>query len=127
MWISKTTRRELQDTRTELRNALTGNASMFGENRKLEVENARLRSDLDWFKHRLNQVEMERAMLIQDRIGVRINVPQFVPAMENPEETLNEMPDLSTVGGDAREDSTTDAEPTEGVNYSTMPGYKGTR
>ena len=127
MWISKFAQRELQNVRTELRNALTGYASVFGENRRLEIENARLRADMDWFKLRLNQVERERGQLIQAAIGVKIAVPEFVPTYEDPTDALHEMPDLSSIGGDAVDPrfTTTDADPSEGVDYSLMPGYRG--
>lgn len=120
MWISKATASRLEDLRQDL-------GSVLGTSVRLEVENARLRADLDWFKHRLNQVEMERAMLMQDRIGVKINVPQFVPAMDNPADTLNEMPDLSTVGGDAPDHEESEADKGNGVDFSMMPGYKAKR
>lgn len=95
-----------------------------GENTRLLVENARLRSDMDWFKLRLNQVERERGQLIQAAIGVKIAVPEFVPTYEDPASALNAMPDLSTVGSDARP---SEAEAGEGIDYSLMPGYRGNR
>lgn len=115
MWISR-------EFVTDLRQRAEQLAYASGQNVRLEVENARLRADLDWFKLRLNQVERERAMLMQDRIGVKIDVPQFVPAMHNEADALAEMPDLSSVGNDAP-DPPSDADPGNGVNYSMMPGY----
>jgi hypothetical protein len=96
---------------------------------RLTLENARLRADLDWFKHRLNQVERERGQLIQAAIGVKVAVPEFVPTFEDPATALHEMPNLSTIGGDALPDTTVDpnVEPGEGVDYSLMPGYTGRR
>lgn len=96
---------------------------------RLEVENARLRSDMDWFKLRLNQVERERGQLIQAAIGVKIAVPEFVPTYEDPGKALAEMmPDLSSVGQDAADQGpATDAEPNAGIDYSMMPGYVGKR
>jgi hypothetical protein len=94
----------------------------------LKMENLHLRADLDWFKLRLNQVERERAMLMQDRLGVKISVPEFVPTYEDPASALAQMPDFGSVGADARpEAAATDAEPGEGVDYSLMPGYTGKR
>jgi hypothetical protein len=53
-------------------------------------------------------------------------VPEFVPTYEDPGKALSEMPDLSSVGGDAAPDTVvSDADPGDGVNYSLMPGYKG--
>lgn len=92
------------------------------------AEAARLRSDLEWFKLRLNQVEMERAMLMQDRLGVKINVPQFVPTHDGGEQALQQMPNLSSVGHDAIDQGpVTDADPAEGVDFTAMPGYNGRR
>lgn len=95
-----------------------------GEKIRLEIENTRLRSDLDWFKHRLNHVERERGQLIQAAIGVKISVPEFVPAMDNPEDALNSLPDLGTVGGDALDQSPRhEPDSKEGVDFSMLPGY----
>lgn len=125
MWISNAVDAMLRDRQSTIMALVHHRSEAEGKAAQLESENARLRSDLDWFKHRLNQVEMERAMLIQDRIGVKINVPQFVPAMHDPAEALHQMPDLSTIGGDAKFEP--GVEPGEGVDYSLMPGYKGSR
>lgn len=95
----------------------------------LERMNSRLQSDLDWAKLRLNAVEKERAQLIAAAIGVKISIPEFVPKTDNPEEALNQLPDLSTVGNDAKEDNTQDWTKSLGqelaVDYSLMPGYRG--
>jgi len=82
---------------------------------------------MDWFKLRLNQVERERGQLIQAAIGVKIAVPEFVPTYEDPGQALQEIPDLSTIGGDAKDQglTQTEAELGEGVDYTQMPGYKG--
>ena len=128
IWLGKWAAEEIERWRTAATENAVRFASEIGENIRLKEENARLRSDLDWFKLRLNQVEMERAMLMQDRIGVKISVPQFVPATENPDEALNKVVDLTTVGGDA-DDVDTDADPNQnfGIDYRNLPGYKGTR
>lgn len=131
MWIS---RKEIETLRIE-------NAKLREEIRAVQLqaheraigferENARLRSDQDWFKLRLNQVEQERAMLMADRIGVRVNVPQFLVQPEGQEgQALHELPDLSTVGGDAKDEPPvpTSADPGEGVDFTMMPGYTGDR
>ena len=126
IWLGKWAAEEIERWRTAATENAVRFASEIGENIRLKEENARLRSDLDWFKLRLNQVEMERAMLMQDRIGVKISVPQFIPAMENPDEALNKVVDLTTVGGDAHE-TDTDADPSQnfGIDYTNLPGYRG--
>jgi hypothetical protein len=100
----------------------------------LERMNTRLQGDLDWAKHRLNQVERERAQLISAAIGVRIAVPEFQPVTEGKPEAdaLSEMPNLATVGGDAVDDSMVhdhavmigDLGKELPVNYENMPGFR---
>lgn len=56
------------------------------QNKQLEIRVSHLVSTLDWFKHRLTQVEMERAQLIYAATGgrdpmpsqVKMAVPNFV-------------------------------------------------
>lgn len=101
-------------------------AVLSAEYRRVEAENVRLQAHIAWFKLRLNAVEKERAQLIAAAIGVKISIPEFVPAGDRVEDALNEMPDLASVGGDAVEDdhgrprTGNDA----GVDYSLMPGYR---
>lgn len=121
MWISHAVAAMLAVGNEQLREQERRASKLEGELGRALQENTRLRSDLDWFKHRLTQVERERGQLIQAAIGVKIAVPEFVPTYEDPGKALHEMPDLSTVGGDAAPE--TDAEPGEGVNYTLMPGY----
>jgi hypothetical protein len=100
----------------------------------LERMNAQLQSQVNWMQLRLNHVELERAQLIQAAIGVKTSVPQFVPAQDNPEEAFNGLPDLSNVGGDAKEDDngkrsqaeieeTGSVDPAVGIDYTNLPGY----
>lgn len=127
MWLSKATAAMLVEANREREEAQREIARALGVMSQLATENARLRADMDWFKLRLNQVEKERGQLIQAAIGVKVSVPEFVPAQEpNPAEAFN-MPDLSTIGHDALDDSTpaTDADPNPGIDFSMMPGYKG--
>jgi hypothetical protein len=95
----------------------------MGEMKQLEIQNTRLRADLDWFKLRLNSVEKERAQLIAASIGVKVSVPEFMPSAGDAgqvRDAFQEMVDLTTVGGDAHDEPTGD-----GVDYSQMPGYRG--
>lgn len=126
MWISNGVSAMLAAGNEQLRETERVLSGIRGENTRLKEENARLRADMDWFKLRLNQVERERGQLIQAAIGVKIAVPEFVPTFEDPATALNEMPDTSTVGGDAVDHGEpTEADPAEGVDYSLLPGYKG--
>lgn len=92
----------------------------------LERMNARLQADMDWAKHRLNQVERERAQLIAAAIGVKVAVPEFVPTYR-PDEALNEGSDPFKGVGEDSPDPKDQFTPStgEGVDYSMMPGYKG--
>lgn len=94
--------------------------------KELQMLTARVveqRTEANWLKHRLTQVERERGQLIQAALGVKVAVPEFVPTYEDPGAALNEMPNLSTVGGDAPEDFTP-GDATTGEDYSRMPGYR---
>lgn len=116
MWISKEQwKRQAANTDDGWKRA----AELTAENRRFEIENARLRSDMDWFKLRLNQTERERGQLIQAAIGVKVAVPEFVPTYEDPGSALHDMPNLNSIGNDA---PAGDEEHTP--DYSMMPGYK---
>ncbi len=119
MWISKAAKAML-DTRDQLmldqEHQLRENQ---GENTRLRIENTRLRADLDWFKHRLTQVERERGQLIQAAIGVKIAVPEFVPTYNDPGAALNE-PFAPFIDPDAEKDANGVAEP----DYSIFPRQK---
>lgn len=127
MWISKehyTTLNNLINSAQERNTEMLRREGAIAERcRTLEAMKTQLESQMNWFKHRLNQVERERGQLIQAAIGVKIAVPEFVPTYEKPDEALNEMPDLSTVGMDAKDDEIGLGEMTP--DYSMMPGYKG--
>jgi hypothetical protein len=127
MWISKAHYTTLNNL---IESAQTRNTEMLrrdGERLRLAEENAYLKAQCNWFMHRLTQVEHERGMLMQDRIGVKISVPAFIPATDDPSEALSRVVDISTIGGDAKDDgSDTDADPTQnpGIDYTNLPGYK---
>jgi hypothetical protein len=129
MWISQKAMDEISVLATQVSNWQSDYAAECGKRQRLELENAQLRNDIEWFKHRLNQVEMERAMLIQSALGVKVSVPRFVPVEQgNEDEALSRMPDLSTVGNDAHLDNEED--PTrvlgseQAADYTLLPGYR---
>jgi regulator of replication initiation timing len=125
MWISKASQQRLDEAHAAAGEVRRMVGEVAGECKRLEIENTRLRADLDWFKLRLNSVEKERAQLIAAAIGVKISVPEFVPQMDNPAEALNHIPDLTTIGNDAVEDYDMAAIGQEqAVDYSMMPGYR---
>jgi hypothetical protein len=105
-------------------------AVLSAELRRVESENTKLQAHIDWFKLRLNAVEKERAQLIAAAIGVKIAIPEFVPAADRVEDALNEMQNLSTVGGDALEDEDHGRPRTTNdgaADYTQMPGYRKAR
>lgn len=127
MWISDKVQALLtaaQEQRIALEKQV---AQMMGANALLTSENAQLRSTVEWMKIRLNSVEKERAQLISAAIGVKVAVPEFMPATD-PDAMANalaEMPDLSSIGEDAKDDGVAGLVGTEkGVDYSMMPGYR---
>ena len=97
----------------------------------LERMNARLESDLDWAKFRINLVEKERYALMQVHLGTRVGLPappEFVPTAR-PDEALNEDSNpFKDTGEDSLEPQ--DRFPqgarqgADGVDYSRLPGYK---
>lgn len=125
MWMSKEALKLINAAQERSEKLLADLANTLATSTRLEIENARLRSDMDWFKHRINALERERGQFFQAQLGIKIAVPEFVPTYEDPASALSEMPDLSHVGGDAAVES--DAEPGDGVDFSLMPGYKGNR
>lgn len=129
MWISRAEYKQLHEQNTEIAaTSLRDIGHLRGEMVRLEAENTRMQGTIDWMKLRLNAVEKERAQLIAAAIGVKIAIPEFVPA-QSEETALNEMPNLSTVGGDAEDEpegrAKTELDP--GVDYSQMPGYRANR
>lgn len=109
MWMSNATAAEMIAARAQ-------QARAEGEAVRLLIENTRLRADLDWFKHRLTQVERERGQLIAAAIGVKIAVPEFVPTYR-PDEALNTL-------NDPFADLGPDEAPAAPVDYSMLPGFR---
>lgn len=131
MWISKAHYNTLdslinssQDRNTEM---LRREGALNERVHQLEQQLMELKAERRWFMHRLTQVEMERGMMMQDRLGIKISVPAFVPSMEDPSEALSKVVDLSTVGGDAVMDTDADATQNPGIDYTNLPGYRGKR
>jgi hypothetical protein len=130
MWAGKALKIAMGVLQSDLAERIREIASLRGENTRLKIETERQQGLIEWMKLRLNAVEKERAQLIAAAIGVKISIPEFVPAQKDSlEDTLHEMPNLSTVGGDAAEEpegrARTELDP--GVDYSQMPGYRANR
>jgi hypothetical protein len=117
----------LDDRRLDTISYIAEIGRLQGVLRTMETENTRLRSDLDWFKLNFNMVQRERAQLIYAAIGVKTSILEFVPQTHNPEDALNQLPDLSRVGEDAAPEPEAGGVPRFDENaspdYSQMPGY----
>ncbi len=107
MWVSKAEYLALHRDVVESHSAAAAVATrMQTEVKNVAAANARLQADLDWFKHRLNQVERERGQLIQAALGVKVSIPEFQVKGEGSEaaRALAEQPDFSTIGGEAKDE-----------------------
>jgi len=108
--------------------ALIENAGLQGQIKQLEVHVARLNSTLDWFKHRLTQVEQERAALIYAATGgkdpvpteVKVSSPSFVGVPSMSEMLNHQHHPFGTMGEDSSDPS--DQLPEQVQN---MPGFTG--
>lgn len=137
MWISKKEYRELLQASAWERAAVETLAKLAASQAQVMELQKRLADEtarMSWFMHRLNQVEHERGQLIHAAIGIKVATPHFVPADEHKlGDVLQEQIDLTTVGGDAKDDDTPGVmnDPTAGltmqdaaVDFSQMPGYR---
>lgn len=130
MFFNTYFRQQLEETQRQYRLTMADYTHAVGVKQQLEIENTRLRADLDWFKLRLNAVEKERAQLIHAAIGIKIAIPEFTPTGDKTGEALQELPDLSRVGADAADEDNGRAfipGQTENPDYSLLPGYQKTR
>jgi hypothetical protein len=129
MWISKEDyKKMISEANAFTAEQFAGRREAESASQRLVTENTRLRSDIEWFKHRLNQVERERAQLIAAAIGVKIAVPEFVPTAQDPaslNDTMNALQELyKGVGEDSADDKDDEATSSPGVDYRNMPGYR---
>ena len=67
MFISRKAYQDLQDELTKAR------AELMAQSRA----NQMLEATMNWFRHRLTQIEAERAQLIHHALGVKIPTPTF--------------------------------------------------
>jgi hypothetical protein len=65
MWIDRKTYDDLRLTAAEHQGQVTA----------LQASVATLTATMDWMRHRVNQLEHERAMLVQNVLGVTIQAP----------------------------------------------------
>lgn len=93
MWISQATFTSLVADR----------AKAEGEARALETHNVALKTTMDWMAMRLTQLEHERAQLIFNYMGVKIQVPSIEPAGEpvTTSDILSAAPSFADMGDEA--------------------------
>ncbi len=89
MWISSKTFVEMSDAR----------ANAEGRAHTLVNQITALHTTMDWMRVRLNQVEQERADLIEKYMGVKIHVPQIEPiSTTDTSDVLNQSVSFEDIG-----------------------------
>lgn len=129
MWISKQVGKEIERIRDERDSVRELAVKLNARIEMIERENATLKANIDWFQHRLNHVELERAQLVDAAINVKLRIPQFEGARQETDEEVmqRQMPDFGRVGEDALDDPGTVAIGTgTGDDPKLMDGYQST-
>ena len=82
--------------------ALRDSAMSAAEAGAVKEQNKVLQVQLDFMRHRVNQLELERAMLLQKVSGIAIPVPEIVPQAKQLDvrELLQAMPSFEDIGDD---------------------------
>ena len=88
MWISAKSFLELSHARSVAE----------GQTSALVTQITALNTTMDWMRVRLNQVEQERADLIERYMGVKIQVPQIQPISTDTSEVLNQAVSFEDMG-----------------------------
>lgn len=73
------------------------------EARVLADQNAAYKITMDWMRHRLHQVEQERAHLLKTYMGVAVQVPSFVKPEPDPDDVLGGANIFQDIGHEAAE------------------------
>ena len=95
MWIRRKHYDDLRDLTWDVREELAVSNSTT---RALEQQNKVLQVNLDWLRTRVNQLEHERAQLIFNYMGVRIQVPEIQTVKQDDVHPLNAIPHFNDVG-----------------------------
>lgn len=67
----------------------------------LVEQNKVLQTNLDWLRVRVNQLEHERAQLLWNYLGVKVQIPEIQrvsPTADTPPHPLSELPSFNDVG-----------------------------
>lgn len=90
MWIARATWDQERDARIRAE----------AETASIKQYNVALQTTMDWQRVRLNQLEHERARLIETYMGVKIAVPEVTVESKDSSELLQEVPSFDDVGDD---------------------------
>lgn len=88
MFIS---RRAYQDLQNELIKLREESKAQLNANRMLEAT-------MNWFRHRITQIEAERAQLIHHALGVKIPAPVFEKPI-NPQQLIDKFSEMDIFKG----------------------------
>lgn len=78
------------------------NAKLQTEARVLSEQNRALQTTCDWFRVRISQLERERAQLLFNYTGVKVEVPEIVAAPTAKDtHPLNAVPHFNDIGDEA--------------------------
>lgn len=93
MWLSRIAFEKL----------LQDHSVAVGRAAAIEQQNTKLHATMDWMRLRLNQLEHERSVLVENYMGVKIPAPTIERAEAAPigSAILNEVPSFEDMGDDA--------------------------
>ena len=78
-------------------NAVVENAKLRVENLALRESNVRERTNVDWLRVRVNQLELERSALMSKATGVFVPTPTITREFREPEDEKQAANDLSAM------------------------------
>lgn len=81
-------------------NLMLDNAKLREESRVLNNMNQQQESTIRWFMVRTTQLEKERAQLIFNYMGVKVETPEYAPAprVQSAAEIMSQVPSFEDVG-----------------------------
>jgi hypothetical protein len=88
MWVDRKTYETL----------LLDNAKLREESRVLNQTNHQQETTISWFMVRVTQLEKERAQLLFNYTGVKVETPEYQPAPRSSAESLNPTPSFDDIG-----------------------------
>lgn len=97
MWIDRSTHRRLLQLVSDLEKAM---ALSEGIRQTYSEQNKVLQTNLDWLRVRVNQLEHERAQLVYNYMGIKIQTPEIqrTTPVDTPVHPLVELPSFEDMG-----------------------------